>query len=138
VYYYYYIPAKKIPLSAAQKRDRDSDKRARREECQVQTLLNSETPKDAISDLLEQTWVDSRREHDLRKACIALLAACMNHTLVGSAKEIDKYVKVPDALRNRGELVLDKKHTYRRMILTGDTPSWLQPVWCREDTNPDG
>jgi hypothetical protein len=72
----------------------------------------------------------------------------MNHTLGGNKKDEDKFIKQADALRNRGEWVLDKRHTYRRMILTGDAPSWLQPVeamarhyqpiWCPEETNPDG
>jgi hypothetical protein len=63
-------------------------------------------------------------------------------------KEEDKFIKQADALRNRGEWQLDKKHTYRRMILTGDMPSWLQSVeamaqhyetiWCPEETNKDG
>jgi hypothetical protein len=102
---------------------------------------------EAREDILEMNWADSRKEHGLHKTCLSLRAACMNHTLVGSAKETDKYIKIADALRNRCEWVLDKKHTYRRMILTGDMPSWLQPVdvmvkhhapiWCLEDPLSD-
>jgi hypothetical protein len=70
------------------------------------------------------------------------------HTLVGNLREMDKSIKVADALRNRGEWSLDKRHTYRRMILTEDMPSWMQPaeamaahyrpIWCPEERNEDG
>jgi hypothetical protein len=63
-------------------------------------------------------------------------------------KDDDKFIKQADALRNRGEWQLDKRHTYRRMILTDDMPSWLQPVeamakhyepiWCPHETCEDG
>jgi hypothetical protein len=97
---------------------------------------------------LDEVWQDPRIDRRLHKTCVALRAACMNHTLGGNPKDEDKFIKQADALRNRGEWVLDKKHTYRRMILTDDMPSWLQPVevmarhyqpiWCPQEFNEDG
>jgi hypothetical protein len=139
---------KDIPKTAEERRMIESEKRCRREECEVQTLLNNEMTNETFDDILETDWNDPRVEHSLHKTCLALRAACMNHTLAGSSKEMDKFVKVADGLRNRSEWVLDKRHTYRRMILTGDMPSWLQPVevmvkhyapiWCPEEFNSDG
>jgi hypothetical protein len=127
---------KEIPKTAEERRRIESEKRSGREECEVQTLLNKEMSEETFQDILDTNWNDPRVEHSLHKTCLALRAACMNHTLAGSAKDMDKFVKVADALRNRSEWALDKKHTYRRMILTGDMPSWLQPVEVMMRTTP--
>jgi hypothetical protein len=72
----------------------------------------------------------------------------MSKTLYGSAKNDNKFIKRGDALRNRGEWCLDRRQTYRRMIMTEDMPTWLQPVeamaahyepiWCPKEFNEDG
>jgi hypothetical protein len=127
----------------------ESLKKSRREEMMIQTLINCESSNDEIEDLAHLTWADPREENSIAKTCVALRAAAINHTLFGKdPKKDDKYLKQADALRNRGEWQLDKKHTYRRMILTDDMPSWLQPVevmaghyepiWCPRETNEDG
>jgi hypothetical protein len=132
-----------------QKREADSKRRSRLEEMEIQTFINCETSDDEIHDIAEQTWADLREDNRLAKSCAALRIAALNHTLFGkSPKKDDKFLKQADALRNRGEWQLDKKHTYRRMILTDDMPSWLQPVeamakhyepiWCPRETNEVG
>jgi hypothetical protein len=142
-------PVKKMDFrSEEERRAAESETRNRHEELKLQTFLNNEMSKDEVEDIADQVWRDPREDNRLAKACLALRAGCMNHTLGMNPKEEDKFIKRADALRNRGEWQLDKKHTYRRMILTGDMPSWLQPVeamakhyqpvWCPEETNEDG
>jgi hypothetical protein len=142
-------PCKVLDLKTEeQRRAEESEKQNRREELKLQTFLNNEMTKEEIEDITDQVWLDPREDRRLAKACLALRAACMNHTLGMNPKEEDKFIKQADALRNRGEWQLDKKHTYRRMILTGDMPSWLQPVeamarhydpiWCPKEMNDDG
>jgi hypothetical protein len=111
---FFTVPAKPVPKTVEQKRREESEKRSRREECELQTLLNSETTSDMLNDILEANWEDPRVERSLHKTCLALRAACMNHTLGCSNKEQDKFIQVADQLRNRNEWVLDKKHTYRK------------------------
>jgi hypothetical protein len=142
-------PKKAISLKTEEeRRAEESEKKNRREELKLQTFLNCEISKEEVEDMANQVWEDPREDKRLRKTCVALRAACLNHTLGGNPKDDDKFLKQADALRNRGEWVLDKKHTYRRMILTDDMPSWLQPVeamarhyeliWCPRETNEDG
>jgi hypothetical protein len=142
-------PCKSVDMkSEAEKRAAESEERNRREEMKVQTFLNCEMTRQEIEDIASAIWIDPRQDRRLHKSCMALRAACFNHTLTGNSKDDDKFIRQADALRNRGEWALDKKHTYRRMIFTDDMPSWLQPVeamarhyqpiWCPEEYNPDG
>jgi hypothetical protein len=143
------MPTKKVDMKTEEeRRAQKSEKKNRTEEWMLQTFLNNTMPNDEVEDIAEAIWRDPREDRRLHKTCLALRAACMNHTLAGNPKDNDKFIKQADALRNRGEWALDKRHTCRRMILTDDMPSWLQPVeamvswykpiWSPEEFNADG
>jgi hypothetical protein len=135
-------------LSEEERREKESERQNRLEELKLQTFLNTETTDAEIQDIADQIWADPRLDHRLHHTCLALRAACINHTLGNNPRDDDKFIRQADALRNRGEWQLDKRHTYRRMILTDDMPSWLQPVeamarhyqpiWCPQETFEDG
>jgi hypothetical protein len=126
-----------------QKRIEQAMKKDQMDELAVQTMLNCETPREQMEDIWNSVWTDPREDQSLKKTCIALRAGVMNETLFGSKKDQDKFIKQAYALRNRGEWTLDKRHTYRRMILTDDASSWLRPVedmvahyqppWCPQE-----
>jgi hypothetical protein len=131
-----------------ERRAEESEMRNRQEDLKLQTFLNCEMMSAEAEDIAEEISQDPRADGRLHKARVSLRAACMNHTLAGNPKDEDGFIKQADALRNRGEWMLDKRHTYRRMIITDDAPSWLQPVeamvrhyesiWCQRETNDDG
>jgi hypothetical protein len=88
---------------------------------------------------MKHIWEDPRINKELR-------VAMMSKNLRGSKKDGKKLLQQADALRNRSDWALDKKHVYRRMILSHDAPSWMQPVdvlvkqyhpaWCRPERKP--
>jgi hypothetical protein len=142
------MPKKPVDMKTQEEKRREAaEKQPRKEECMLQTLLyNTMDPAEA-EDICDSVWNDPREDRRLHKTCVALRAGVMNHTLSGNLKDLDKFIKQADALRNLGEWSLDKRHTYRRMILTEDIPSWMQPVeamaahyrpiWCPEERNKD-
>jgi hypothetical protein len=143
------MPKKEVNLKTEEeRRAEESETRNRREEWRLQTFLNNSLDVSEVENIAEEVWRDPRVDRRLHKTCLALRAACMNHTLFGRKKDQDKFLKQADALRNRGEWTLDKRHTPRRMILTDDLPSWMQsveamaahyrPIWCPEEFNEDG
>jgi hypothetical protein len=143
------MPIKEMSLKTEEeRRAEESEMKNRKEEWRLQTFLNNSLDRSEVEDIAGSVWNDPRVDRRLHKMCVALRAACMNHTLFGRKTDQDKFLKQAYALRNRGEWTLDKRHTYRRMILTNDMPSWLQPVeamaswyrsiWCPEEFNEDG
>jgi hypothetical protein len=134
--------------STDQRREEETARQVRKDEWLKQTLINSQTRAEEVEELFNATWEDPRKERRLRETCSALRVAVMSKTLVGNSKDNDGFIKQADAGRNRSEWCLDKRHTYRRMILTDDMPSWMQPVevmaahyqpiWYPQELNEDG
>jgi hypothetical protein len=136
------------PLTADQSRERDSIRKENAAEWKRQALLNSAMPKDDFEDILEAVWLDPRKDDSLRDTCNALRAACVSKTLKENGKDGDKFIKQAEALKNRSDCILDKKHVYLLMILIHDAPSRPQhvevmiqhhePIWRPKDQSPDG
>jgi hypothetical protein len=99
-------------------------------------------------DIMEAVWLDPRIDTRLHDTCNALRAAVMSKTLKENKSDGGKLIKQGDALKNRNDWALDKKHVYCRMILIHDAPSWLQPagvmvqhyepIWFPKEFNIDG
>jgi hypothetical protein len=88
------MPKKEIEMKTPEeKRAEESEKRNRREEWTLQTLLDNAMEVAEVEDICEEVRQDPREDRRLDKTCMALRAACMNHTLAGNLKELDKFIK---------------------------------------------
>jgi hypothetical protein len=143
------LPKKNVEAKSEEERRKEKTrKKDLLIQCNLQTYLNKDMSPQEVQDICDSTWLDPRESPQLKKTCAALRAAVMSKTLLADKKLEDKFIKQADALRNRNEWALDKRHTYRRMILTDQTPSWMQPVevmvrhcqpiWIPDEENADG
>jgi hypothetical protein len=101
---------------------------ARREELAIPTRLNADTTAEEVHELASATWMDPGLDHRSRETSGALRPGCITGTLKKDKKDDQKFIKQADALKNRNDWVLDKKHVHGRMILQRDAPYWLPPV----------
>jgi hypothetical protein len=65
--------------------------------------------KSEIEAIAEEIWQDPRIDRRLHKTCLALRAACMNHTLAGNPKYEHKFLKQADAFAQSGRMDAQQK-----------------------------
>jgi hypothetical protein len=111
-------------LTEEEKAERETREKKLMEESVVLGRVHENLTTEQLEAIARETWEAPSTSAQLWETVREIQLNCLLGTMPSDEQSDKKFLKRAEAIRNRGDWTLDKKHVYRRSVLQRDMPQW--------------